>query len=112
MPEPILVTGVTSFIGGHIIKLLLEKGYNVRGTVRSQARELSVLETIPENERQRVSFAHVADMTTDSFDEAVQGINAIIHVASPFHFNITNPEKNLLLPAINGTELVLMGMRV
>jgi nucleoside-diphosphate-sugar epimerase len=44
---------------------------------------------------------------TDSFDEAVQDVNGIIHVASPFHFNVTNPEKDLLLPAINGTESVL-----
>jgi nucleoside-diphosphate-sugar epimerase len=107
MPETILVTGATSFIAGHIVKLLLEKGYNVRGTVRSQAKEANVLETIPENVRDRVSFVHVADIATDSFDEAVQGINGIIHVASPFHFNVTNPEKDLLIPAINGTESVL-----
>jgi nucleoside-diphosphate-sugar epimerase len=107
MPETILVTGATSFIAAHIIKLLLEKGYNVRGTVRSQAKESNVLASIPENERHRVSFAHVADIATNSFDEAVQGINGIIHVASPFHFNVTNPEKDLLLPAINGTESVL-----
>jgi nucleoside-diphosphate-sugar epimerase len=107
MSQTILVTGASSFISGHIIKLLLEKGYHVRGTVRSQAKESSVLEGIPENERSRVSFAHVADITTDSFDEAVQGVNGIIHVASPFHFNVTNPEKDLLLPAINGTESVL-----
>ena len=107
MPETILVTGATSFIAGHIIKLLLEKGYLVRGTVRSQAKESNVLETIPDNLKERVSFAHVADITTDSFDEAVQGVQGIIHVASPFHFNVTNPEKDLLLPAINGTESVL-----
>jgi nucleoside-diphosphate-sugar epimerase len=107
MPETILVTGATSFIAGHIIKLLLEKGYNVRGTVRSQARESAVLETIPQNVRHLVSFAHVGDVAVDSFDEAVQGINGIIHVASPYHFNVTDPEKDLLLPAINGTESVL-----
>jgi nucleoside-diphosphate-sugar epimerase len=107
MSKTILVTGATSFIAGHIIKLLLEKGYHVRGTVRSQAKESHVLETIPENLRHQVSFVHIADITSDSFDEAVQGVNGIIHVASPFHFNITNPEKDLLLPAINGTESVL-----
>jgi hypothetical protein len=47
------------------------------------------------------------DIATDSFDEAVQGVNGIIHVALPFHFNITNPENDLLLPGINGTESVL-----
>jgi nucleoside-diphosphate-sugar epimerase len=107
MAETVLVTGATSFIAGHIIKLLLEKGYNVRGTVRSQAKESAVLESIPENRRHQLTFVHVADITTDSFDEAVQGVNGIIHVASPFHFNVTDPEKDLLLPAIRGTESVL-----
>jgi nucleoside-diphosphate-sugar epimerase len=107
MPETILVTGASSFIAGHIIKLLLEKGYNVRGTVRSKEKESNVLESIPENLRQRVSFTHIGDIAVDSFDEAVQGIDGIIHVASPYHFNVTNPEKDLLLPAINGTTSVL-----
>ena len=107
MTKTVLVTGASSFIAGHIIKRLLDKGYDVRGTVRSKEKEASVLEALPENVRQRVSFAHVADITTDPFDEAVQGIHGIIHVASPFHFNVTNPEKDLLLPAINGTESVL-----
>jgi nucleoside-diphosphate-sugar epimerase len=107
MPETILVTGATSFIAGHIIKLLLEKDYNIRGTVRSQEKEALVLETIPENLRHRLSFVHVADIAVDSFDEAVQGVHGIIHVASQFHFKVTNPEKDLLLPAINGTESVL-----
>lgn len=107
MSKTILVTGASSFIAGHIIKLLLDKGYDVRGTVRSKEKEASVLEALPENLRQRVSFAYVADITTDPFDEAVQDVQAIIHVASPFHFNVTNPEKDLLLPAINGTESVL-----
>lgn len=30
----VLVTGAAGFIACHIIKMLLEKGYNVRGTVR------------------------------------------------------------------------------
>lgn len=107
MAQTILVTGASSFIGGHIIQLLLNKGYNVRGTVRSKAKEASVLEGIPENQRNRISFAYIADIATDSADEAVQDVQGIIHVASPFHFKSTNPEKDMLLPAIHGTESVL-----
>ncbi|CAF0980169.1 unnamed protein product [Rotaria sp. Silwood1] len=107
MPETILVTGANSFIGTWIVKYLLEKGYNVRGTVRSQAKEYQVLDGISKDYHSRISFVHISDITTDSFEEAVQGIHGIIHVASPFHFKITNPEKDLILPAINGTLGIL-----
>ncbi|CAF1047351.1 unnamed protein product [Didymodactylos carnosus] len=107
MPETILVTGASAFIGGWVVKLLLDKGYNVRGTVRSSAKEAQVLDAIPKEQHSQVSFAHIGDIATDSFDEAVQGVDGIIHVASPFHFKVEDPEKDLLLPAINGTLGVL-----
>jgi GDP-D-mannose dehydratase len=34
---PVCVTGVSGFVASHTAKLLLEKGYTVRGTVRSKA---------------------------------------------------------------------------
>lgn len=107
MSETILVTGANSFIGNWIVKYLVEKGYNVRGTVRSKEKESQVLEGIEKENHNKISFVYINDITTDSFDEAVQGVKGIIHVASPFHFKVNDPEKDLLLPAINGTESVL-----
>jgi nucleoside-diphosphate-sugar epimerase len=105
--ETILVTGANSFIGGWIVKYLIEQGYHVRGTVRSKDKEAQVLDGLAEADRSHISFVYVPDITKDSFDEAVQGVDAIIHVASPFHFKVDDPEKDLLLPAINGTRGVL-----
>ncbi|CAF3331275.1 unnamed protein product [Rotaria socialis] len=107
MSKSILVTGANSFIGGWIIKYLLDKGYNVRGTVRSQAKESRVLDGIPSDQQCRISFVHINDITTDSFYEALHDIDGIIHVASPVHLTVTDPEKDFLLPAINGTINVL-----
>ncbi|CAF1265178.1 unnamed protein product [Rotaria magnacalcarata] len=107
MSKTILVTGANSFIGTWIVQDLLEKGYNVRGTVRSQAKEAQVLDGVSKDYHSRISFVHINDITTDSFDEAVKGVHGIIHVASPFHFNVTDSEKDLILPAINGTLGVL-----
>lgn len=42
-----------------------------------------------------------------SFHEAVQGVDGIIHVASPFTYNTTNNEEELVKPAIAGVEAVL-----
>jgi len=37
--KPILVTGATGFVASNCIKLLLQRGYMVRGTVRSLANK-------------------------------------------------------------------------
>ena len=107
MVQTILVTGANSYIGAWIVKYLVEKGYQVRGTVRSAAREAQVLDGIAQENRAQLSFVYVNDIATDSFHEAVQGVDGIIHVASPFHFKVTDPEKDLLKPAVQGTLGVL-----
>ncbi|KAF9231200.1 hypothetical protein BU15DRAFT_56475, partial [Melanogaster broomeanus] len=37
-----------------------------------------------------------------AFDEAVKGVDAIEHTASPFHLNAVDPDE-LIIPAVNGT---------
>lgn len=37
-----LVTGASGYIAGHVIKLLQEEGYSVRGTVRSLKNEAKI----------------------------------------------------------------------
>jgi uncharacterized protein YbjT (DUF2867 family) len=42
MADTVLVTGGTGFVGGWCIKLLLDRGYRVRTTVRDLSREADV----------------------------------------------------------------------
>ncbi|CAF3729216.1 unnamed protein product [Rotaria sp. Silwood1] len=107
MSRTILVTSANSFIAGWILKSLLDKGYNVRGTVRSQGKKSRVLAGISNDQQCQISFVHINDITTDSLDKAVEGIDSIIHVASPVHLTMIGPEKDFLLSAINGTLRVL-----
>ncbi|KAF9237170.1 hypothetical protein BU15DRAFT_76272 [Melanogaster broomeanus] len=45
----------------------------------------------------------VEDIAKDgAFDEAVKGVDAIEHTASPFHLNAVDPDE-LIIPAVNGT---------
>ena len=46
MTETVLVTGGTGFVGAHCILQLLEKGYNVKTTMRSLDRKNELIEML------------------------------------------------------------------
>lgn len=38
----VLVTGASGYLGSHVVKSLLARGYNVRGTVRSTSNKAKI----------------------------------------------------------------------
>jgi len=104
----VLLTGATGFIAAHVLDVLLQRGYKVRATVRSQEKGEALMAT-RQAYKDKVEFAIVQDISIlGAFDEAIKGVDGVIHVASPFHFKLTDNEKDLLIPAINGTKSVLL----
>jgi nucleoside-diphosphate-sugar epimerase len=63
----------------------------------------------------KLSYVIVGDIANESaFDEAVVSdppFDAVVHTASPFHFNVTDPKKDLLDPAILGTTGILKAIK-
>lgn len=46
------------------------------------------------------------------FDEAVKGVDAVLHTASPFHFNTEDdPQGKLIRPAVRGTLNILNSIK-
>lgn len=104
MPDTVLVTGGTGYVAGWVIKGLLERGYDVRTTVRSLKREASVRAVVG-GPAERLSFA-VADLTKDEgWDAAMQGAAYVLHVASPLGDETASGD--LVGPARDGTLRVL-----
>ncbi|KAG7448805.1 NAD(P)-binding protein [Guyanagaster necrorhizus] len=104
--ERILVTGATGFLGSHVVVKALESGYSVRGTVRSPSKAQEVL-TCWSSYGNRFDTAVVPDLMNGDYSEALKGISAVIHVASPFIRSVDDPKKDLLDPARQGTLKVL-----
>jgi GDP-mannose 4,6 dehydratase len=75
MTALVLVTGPSGFIGAHVFSQLLEKGYSVRGTVRSQSKADFFLRKFPEAaESGRISFAIIKDIAKPgAFKDALKG---------------------------------------
>ncbi|KAJ5771860.1 hypothetical protein N7520_002389 [Penicillium odoratum] len=103
----ILVTGSTGFIGAHVVDNLLARGYRVRGATRS-AQKGEQMKAARPHYASKLDFVVIKDFTkTGVFDSAIEGIDGVIHVASPFFLNTTNNEQELILPAINGVKSIL-----
>jgi len=111
----VLLTGGSGFIAAHVLDTLLQHGHSVVTTVRSQSKADKIKEAHPDTPKDKLDFAIVEDIAQEgAFDEAVKSdppFEAVIHTASPFHFNVTDTKKDLLDPAIIGTTGVLKAIK-
>lgn len=105
--QTILVTGASGFVAAHVLNSFLKAGYKVRGTVRSDQSANAVRKSHAKYADQ-LSFAIVKDVAAPgAFDEAVKGVDGVIHTASPFQMDVEDNERDLLDPAIKGTTGIL-----
>lgn len=99
-------------IGFRTLVFLLEAGYKVRAAVRNQAGfdRISQLKPVAPYVSQLTSII-VPDITVPgAYDEAVKGVEYIIHVASPLASNAPpgiDYDSYMIQPAIQGTVGIL-----
>ncbi|KAH9852114.1 NAD dependent epimerase/dehydratase [Lenzites betulinus] len=85
---------------GKIIKTLLEHGFSVRGTVREAGKGDATKELF-------ASYGDKFEVVVDGvFDQAVKGVDAIVHTASPVRLDADDPQE-LIIPAVSGTTSIL-----
>lgn len=107
----VLLTGGSGFIAAHALDLLLQRGYEVVTTVRSEDKAAKIREAHP---NAKLTVAIVPDIAEpDAFDQVVQtpGINYVLHTASPFHYKWKDAKTELLEPAIVGTTSILRAVK-
>ena len=109
MNKIILVTGGTGYIGSLVTKMLLEKGYTVRLTVRDKTKKNKYQHLIDiENDTDgKLEFWEANLLAKGAFDKPVEGCTAIIHLASPFTSRFKDAQRELIEPALEGTRNVL-----
>lgn len=94
----VLLTGGSGFIAAHTLDVLLSHGHSVVTTVRTQEKADKIKEAYKSYvEKGQLSFAIVPDIAQpDAFEKAVISnppFEAVLHTASPFHFNVTDVQK-------------------
>lgn len=108
---PVLVTGGSGFVGCHVVRRLLERGYRVRTTVRSlrDRAKTAPLERLAAEHPGRLELFEADLLIDGSFDAPARDCAAVLHVASPFLVpeRIRRPMRDVVEPALCGTRNVL-----
>ncbi|KAI3318831.1 ketoreductase [Xylariaceae sp. AK1471] len=110
--ERVLLTGGTGFIASHVLDTLLDAGFRVVVTARSDEKGKRIIESVKPHE---LSYAVVGDIAEEgAFDAVFQSqppFDYVVHTASPYHLNVKDPVKDFLDPAIKGTTGLLESIK-
>lgn len=105
----VLLTGASGYIGKHITLQLLNQGYEVRASVRNLSKSEEVRDAISShvldssNLDSRLTFVEL-DLEKDAgWQEALIGIDVLMHTASPFPLSSPKDENEVIRPAVEGT---------
>ncbi|MEO1655585.1 MAG: aldehyde reductase [Bacteroidota bacterium] len=103
--EKVLVSGVTGFLGSHLSIQLLNQGYQVVGSLRSQKRAPAIREVIARHSEwvDHLSFVEADLNDAQSWQAACKGMDFVQHIASPVPVTEPKDENEVILPARNGT---------
>ena len=107
--KPVLVTGATGYVAGWLVKKLLEEGITVHAAVRNPDNEkkLAHLNAIAAQAPGSIQYFKSDLLEPGSYKEAMEGCELVYHTASPFTLDIKDPQKELIDPALKGTQNVL-----
>jgi dihydroflavonol-4-reductase len=98
--KPVLVTGASGFLGWHVARVLLERGYSVRALVRAGSR-------VEELDVERVA-GDLRDAA--SLERAVAGCGLVFHVAADYRLWARDPGE-LYRSNVDGTRNLLQAAR-
>ena len=106
--KTVFVTGASGYIAKHIVLQLLESGYAVKGSVRSDAKADEVRAAVAAHisdpaEMERLDLVNLNLLADDGWAEALKGADVLFHTASPFPLERPKDEDDLIRPAVDGT---------
>ncbi|KAG5539102.1 hypothetical protein RHGRI_019604 [Rhododendron griersonianum] len=104
----VCVTGASGFIASWLVNLLLQRGYTVKASVRNPNDQRKIEHLLAlDGAKERLHLFQADLLEEGSFDSIVDGCEGVFHTASPVQFSVTDPQAELIDPAVKGTINVL-----
>ncbi|PON58458.1 NAD(P)-binding domain containing protein [Parasponia andersonii] len=105
----VCVTGGTGYVGSWLIMRLLDHGYFVRTTIRSNPenkKDLNFLTSLP-GASEKLKIFHADLNNPESFGPVIEGCIGAFHVATPIDFENKEPEETVTRRAVDGAIGIL-----
>jgi dihydroflavonol-4-reductase len=108
LSSTVLVTGATGYIARHIIRRLLDRGHTVVGTTRDASRDAEMRAALEPVLADRSSLERYRTVSLDllrynGWGSAMEGVDTLIHTASPFPISSPKNADDVVRPAVDGT---------
>ena len=106
---PVLVTGATGYIGGWVVKNLLDEGITIHAPIRNltNTQKRVHLDKLAKDSSGEIKYFESDLMIENSYKEAMKKCELVIHIASPFIMDSKDPQKEVIDPALKGTQNIL-----
>jgi dihydroflavonol-4-reductase len=102
----VLVTGANGHLGYNLCKAPIDKGFQVRASIRSLADmdKIKPLQALGDIELVALDIRNAAQ-----FEEALTGIEMLFHVAATYAWHTGSPQKDreLIRDSVEGSEIAL-----
>lgn len=107
--KPVMVTGANGYVASWLVKKLLEEGITVHAAVRNpdKKEKYKHLDNLAVNGPGKIKYFKSDLLKEGSYAEAMEGCELVFHTASPYSLNVSNAQKELIEPALKGTQNVL-----
>lgn len=104
----ILITGITGFLGSHVAKICLERGYQIRGAVKdlSYSDELIYLNQLQKKTRKNIELIEANLSNYNSWDNAIKGCTDILHLATPL-LDLKKSNEGVKFEILTGIQGIL-----
>ncbi|CAA7407305.1 unnamed protein product [Spirodela intermedia] len=101
--QTVCVTGAGGYLASWLVKLLLEKGYTVKGTVRNPDDPKNFHLRELEGAKERLTLCRADLLDYDSLRNAIHDCDGVFHIASP----VTDDPEKMVDPSVQGTRYVI-----